>query len=137
MGTDTRALWYNKAIFKKVGLPVPWHPKTWNDLLAATRQIKAKEPGVIPYNIYSGTPAGEAVHSLPEAHRGDWRCRGPAQQPIARLLATALAPACPLPVWVPRGGTGSAVRFAGCSPWRRLWDSCCSFSWARSSGRSI
>jgi multiple sugar transport system substrate-binding protein len=60
MGTDTRALWYNKTIFKKAGIAVPWHPKTWNDVLAAARKIKAKVPGVIPYNLYSGTPAGEA-----------------------------------------------------------------------------
>jgi multiple sugar transport system substrate-binding protein len=60
MGTDTRALWYNKAIFKRAGLPVPWHPKSWHDLLTAAQRIKAKVPGVVPYNLYSGTPAGEA-----------------------------------------------------------------------------
>ncbi|MGN8049463.1 extracellular solute-binding protein [Curtobacterium sp. 22159] len=60
MGTDTRALWYNKDIFAKVGLPVPWQPKTWDDVLAAAKTIKEKDPGVIPFNLYSGKPQGEA-----------------------------------------------------------------------------
>ena len=29
MGTDTRGLYYNKVVFAKAGLPVPWHPTTW------------------------------------------------------------------------------------------------------------
>jgi multiple sugar transport system substrate-binding protein len=60
MGTDTRGLWYNKELLRKAGLPVPWEPKSWNDVLAAARQIKAKLPGVMPFNIYSGKPMGEA-----------------------------------------------------------------------------
>lgn len=60
MGTDTRALWYNKQLFEKAGLPVPWQPKTWDDVLTAARTIKQKLPGVIPLNVYSGKPAGEA-----------------------------------------------------------------------------
>ena len=61
MGTDTRALWYNKDLFAKAGLPVPWQPKTWDDLLAAARTIKAKLPGVTPLNVYSGKGAGEGA----------------------------------------------------------------------------
>ncbi|WP_267425526.1 MULTISPECIES: extracellular solute-binding protein [unclassified Curtobacterium] len=60
MGTDTRALWYNKDIFKKVGLPVPWQPKTWDDVLAAAKTIKQKSPDTIPFNVYSGKAQGEA-----------------------------------------------------------------------------
>jgi multiple sugar transport system substrate-binding protein len=60
MGTDTRGLWYNKELLRKAGLPVPWQPKSWEDVLAAARQIKAKVPDVIPFNIYSGKPMGEA-----------------------------------------------------------------------------
>lgn len=59
MGTDTRALWYNKDLFKKAGLTVPWAPKNWNDILTAARAIKQKVPGVIPLNVYSGKGAGE------------------------------------------------------------------------------
>jgi multiple sugar transport system substrate-binding protein len=59
-GTDTRALWFNKDIFKKAGLPANWQPKTWNDILSAARTIKAKVPGVIPMNVYTGKAPGEA-----------------------------------------------------------------------------
>lgn len=61
MNTDTRGLWYNKQDFAKAGLPVPWHPKTWADVLAAARAIKAKVPGVTPLEVFSGTPGGEAT----------------------------------------------------------------------------
>jgi len=59
-GTDTRALWYDKGIFQKAGIPVPWQPKNWDDILSAARQIKAKVPGVVPFNVYSSKAAGEA-----------------------------------------------------------------------------
>lgn len=59
MGTDTRALYYNKEIFAKAGLPTDWQPKSWDDILAAARTIKAKVPDVLPFNIYSGKGAGE------------------------------------------------------------------------------
>ena len=55
MGTDTRGLYYNKAVFAKAGLPVPWHPTTWAQVLAAAAKIKATEPGVTPINVYGGT----------------------------------------------------------------------------------
>lgn len=59
-GTDTRALWYNKRIFRKAGLPVPWQPKDWDDILTAARAIKREVPGVMPLNVFSGKAAGEA-----------------------------------------------------------------------------
>lgn len=59
MGGGTAGLWYNKKIFAKAGIPVPWHPKTWADVLAAAKAVHQKAPGVIPINVYAGTPAGE------------------------------------------------------------------------------
>ncbi|HTJ70752.1 MAG TPA: extracellular solute-binding protein [Actinospica sp.] len=59
MGTDTRALYYNKTLFKQAGLPVPWQPKTWADVLSAAQTIKSKLPGVTPINVYSGKGSGE------------------------------------------------------------------------------
>ncbi|WP_328501581.1 extracellular solute-binding protein [Streptomyces sp. NBC_00457] len=60
-GTDTRGLWFDKAIFAKAGLPANWQPKTWDDVLEAARTIKEKVPGVTPLNVYTGKPVGEAA----------------------------------------------------------------------------
>jgi len=60
-GTDVRALWFNKKIFEKAGLPTDWQPKGWNDILTAAQTIKQKVPGVIPLNVYAGTGVGEAA----------------------------------------------------------------------------
>jgi multiple sugar transport system substrate-binding protein len=59
-GTDVRLIWFNKNIFQKAGLPTDWQPKSWADILSAARAIKAKVPGVIPMNLYSGVPMDEA-----------------------------------------------------------------------------
>ncbi|MCU1584091.1 MAG: putative sugar transporter, substrate binding protein [Microbacteriaceae bacterium] len=59
VGTDARALWYNKEIFAKAGIAVPWQPKTWDDVLNTARTIKSKVPDVTPLNVYSGTANGE------------------------------------------------------------------------------
>ena len=59
MGTDTRALWYNKDLLKKAGVTVPWQPKTWQDVIDTAKKVKASDPGVIPLNIYSGKAGGE------------------------------------------------------------------------------
>lgn len=59
-GTDVRLIWYNKNVFRKAGLPATWQPHNWADILSAAQQIKAKVPGVIPMNCYSGIPMDEA-----------------------------------------------------------------------------
>lgn len=58
--TDTRGIWYNKAIFARAGIATPWQPKTWADVLSAAQKVKATVSGVTPMNIYTGTPGGEA-----------------------------------------------------------------------------
>ncbi|MFJ2607226.1 extracellular solute-binding protein [Streptomyces sp. NPDC087425] len=58
--TDTRGIWYDKQLFKKAGIAVPWQPKTWADVLSAARTVKAKLPGVTPLNLYTGSAGGEA-----------------------------------------------------------------------------
>ncbi|AMQ20711.1 ABC transporter substrate-binding protein [Geobacillus sp. JS12] len=59
--TDTRGLWYNVNIFRKAGLPVPWSPKSWDDVLEAAKTIKEKVPGVVPFWANSGKATGEAT----------------------------------------------------------------------------
>ncbi|SDR68256.1 carbohydrate ABC transporter substrate-binding protein, CUT1 family [Friedmanniella luteola] len=60
-GTDVRAIWFNKTLFERAGLPTDWAPKTWADLTSAAQTIKDKVPDVIPLNVYAGTGVGEAA----------------------------------------------------------------------------
>jgi multiple sugar transport system substrate-binding protein len=59
-GTDGRVLFYNKQLFTRAGLPVPWAPKSWDDIVAAGRALK-KLTGVTPLQINAGTAMGEAT----------------------------------------------------------------------------
>lgn len=60
--TDSRGLWYNKELFRQAGLPVPWEPKTWDDILTAAKTIKVKLPAdVVPLWMNSGKASGEAT----------------------------------------------------------------------------
>lgn len=61
MGTDTRALWYNQDILKAAGVQVPWEPKTWDDIIAAAEAVKAHDPAIRPFNIYSGKAMSEGA----------------------------------------------------------------------------
>jgi multiple sugar transport system substrate-binding protein len=59
--TDTRGLWYNTNLFEKAGLPVPWEPKSWDDVLDAAKTLKEKVPEVVPFWANSGKATGEAT----------------------------------------------------------------------------
>lgn len=60
-GSDVRMIYYNKELFKKAGIAIPWQPYSWNGLLTTARIIKEKLPGVIPLQINAGTDMGEAT----------------------------------------------------------------------------
>lgn len=57
-GQNTTGFWYNQEIFKKAGIPLPWQPKTWDDVIATATKIKAAVPGVSPVWLSGGTAAG-------------------------------------------------------------------------------
>lgn len=60
--TDVRMLWYASSIFKKAGIPIPWEPKNWIDILNTALTIKRKIPEVVsPIFIPMGTKWGEAT----------------------------------------------------------------------------
>lgn len=61
ISTDTRVIWYNRQIFQKAGIAVPWQPKNWDEILQAARTIKKNVPGVIPMNMFIGTAVGEGT----------------------------------------------------------------------------
>lgn len=58
-GENNNALMYSNTVLGKAGIALPWQPKTWNDILAAARQIKRRVPGVYPLWINAGTAGGE------------------------------------------------------------------------------
>ncbi len=61
MGTDTRALWYNKDALRPGRPAVPsGSRRRGTTCSSAARTIKAKLPDVIPFNIYAGKATGEA-----------------------------------------------------------------------------
>lgn len=60
-GTDVRAVFYDKRVFAKAGLPARWNPRDWADLLHAARLIARRVPGVVPLNIYATKALGEAT----------------------------------------------------------------------------
>jgi multiple sugar transport system substrate-binding protein len=61
LGTDTRAIWYNKKVFEAAGIGLPWHPADWQDILDTARKIKASNPAVVPFNMYAGKGTGEGT----------------------------------------------------------------------------
>lgn len=63
-GENVQALTYNKLDFQKAGLPVPWHPRTWQDVIKAALTIKHKLPNITPMWAEGGTGAGSEGVSL-------------------------------------------------------------------------
>jgi multiple sugar transport system substrate-binding protein len=61
MGTDTRAIWYNQEILSAAGVEVPWAPTTWDDVLETAEAVKAYDPEIVPFNIYSGKGQSEGA----------------------------------------------------------------------------
>jgi multiple sugar transport system substrate-binding protein len=61
VGTDTRAIWYNKKVLSAAGVSVPWEPRSWQDILDTARKIKASDPSVVPFNMYAGKATGEGT----------------------------------------------------------------------------
>lgn len=59
--TDSRGLWYNKEVFEKAGLPLDWQPQSWDDIIAAAKQIKENVPDVVPFAMNVATVNGEAT----------------------------------------------------------------------------
>jgi multiple sugar transport system substrate-binding protein len=57
-GENTNALYYNIPLFKKAGIPVPWQPKTWADILAAATKIHKADPNAWPLWLQGGSAGG-------------------------------------------------------------------------------
>ncbi|MGH4038170.1 MAG: extracellular solute-binding protein [Sphaerochaeta sp.] len=62
--TDTRGLWYNRAILTEAGVikqGEDWTPSSWDDILDACAKIQANTTDVIPFWCNSGVATGEAT----------------------------------------------------------------------------
>lgn len=58
--TDVRMLWYDKSNFEKAGIPTPWAPKNWAEVLDAAQKLK--DAGVqYPFQLPAGNKQGEAA----------------------------------------------------------------------------
>jgi multiple sugar transport system substrate-binding protein len=60
VGTDGRVIFFNKNLFKQVGLPDDWQPTSWDDITAAAVSLK-QLPGVTPVQLNAGTAMTEAT----------------------------------------------------------------------------
>jgi len=58
--SDVQLAYYNTKLFKKAGLPVPWQPHSFADIIAASKALAKADPGIVPTWLYTGTPLGEA-----------------------------------------------------------------------------
>lgn len=58
IGENNSGIYYNKQMLKKAGVPLPWQPKNWADIIAVAKKVKAANPGVIPLWLAAGTSAG-------------------------------------------------------------------------------
>ena len=57
-GENDSALMYNETMFKKAGIPVPWKPTSWQDIITAAQKIKKALPSVTPLWLNAGTGLG-------------------------------------------------------------------------------
>lgn len=58
---DLRMVFYRRDLLAAAGIPLPFQPQSWDDLLAAGRKIKAALPAVTPLQINAGTVMDEAT----------------------------------------------------------------------------
>lgn len=59
--SDSRGLWYNKNVFKKVGLPEEWQPETWEQVIDAAEKIKKSDDSIVPFGMGVAKANGESV----------------------------------------------------------------------------
>lgn len=57
-GENNTGLYYNIPMFKKAGIPVPWQPRNWADIMAAAAKIHRALPNVWPVWLEGGSAGG-------------------------------------------------------------------------------
>ncbi|TPK85482.1 extracellular solute-binding protein [Mesorhizobium sp. B2-4-17] len=62
-GENEMGLLYDKTLFNKAGIAMPWEPKSWKDVLDAARKIKSSSPDAWPLWLSTGTAQGASAAS--------------------------------------------------------------------------
>jgi multiple sugar transport system substrate-binding protein len=57
-GNNDQGLLYNKQMLQQAGVPMPWNPTSWADILSAAQKVKAHLPNVTPLWLGAGVQAG-------------------------------------------------------------------------------
>ena len=57
-GNNDSGILYNKVMFKKAGIAVPWVPKTWQDIITAAEKVHKSDPKVYALWAAAGVGAG-------------------------------------------------------------------------------
>ncbi|GLC79757.1 extracellular solute-binding protein [Lacrimispora brassicae] len=70
--TDTQGIWYDKELFKQAGLPVPFEPKTWAEILEAGEKIKTLGDDITPIFMYASktTPEETSMRTFQSLYSG-------------------------------------------------------------------
>jgi multiple sugar transport system substrate-binding protein len=57
-GNNDSGILYNKVMLEKAGIPMPWVPKTWQQVLSTAEKVKKAEPKVWALWVGAGVGAG-------------------------------------------------------------------------------
>ena len=73
LATDTQGFWYDKDLFAAAGLPVPFEPKSWEDMLSAARTLKeanADSDDFIPMFVYNTNQQDASMRTFQLLYNG-------------------------------------------------------------------
>lgn len=59
LSTDVQCIWYDKQLMEQAGVPVPFEPKTWDDIIEAGKKLKALGDDIIPLYIFASKSSPE------------------------------------------------------------------------------
>jgi multiple sugar transport system substrate-binding protein len=74
ISVETQGLFYNSKAFARAGIPVPWHPETWDDVESAATKLKK----IVEYPLWlsgsSAQPEATALQTFGSllSGTGDW-----------------------------------------------------------------
>ena len=73
LATDAQGFWYDKDVFAAAGLPVPFEPKSWDEMLDAARTLKEKNadnPDFMPMFVYTNDQQDASMRTFQLLYNG-------------------------------------------------------------------